>query len=253
MKLALFGYGRMGRAVEDVALERGHDVVLTLDEFSNEGGAGITAEALGDARMAIDFSVSSAVPVNVRRAAEHGVNVVVGTTGWDEQRDAVERFVLESGTGLLSAPNFSVGMLLFIKVVQSAARLVNGVDEYDVHLWETHHRHKADHPGGTARRLADLLVRELDRKTSWTCELREELPLGSEQLHVAVSRVGSVPGIHGVGIDGPDDRIELCHLARSRAGFARGAVLATEWLEGRTGVFTMSDVMQDLLMSGEGE
>jgi len=247
MKLALLGHGRMGQAAEMAALERGHEVTLILDEFSNEGGAGITSDALGGARVAIDFSVSSAVHDNIRHAADHGVNVVVGTTGWDEEREAIEGLVRETGTGLLSAPNFSIGMLLFTRVVQSAIRLLNQVEDYDVHVSETHHRHKADHPGGTARRLADLVVHELDRKTRWTSELREETPIDAEELQVTVARVGSVPGVHAVGIEGPEDRIELRHEARGRAGFARGAVLAAEWLEGRSGVFTMSDVMKELL------
>ena len=247
MKLALLGYGRMGRVAETVALERGHEVALILDEFSNEGGAGITSKALQGARVAIDFSVSSAVQDNVRQAAEHGVNVVVGTTGWEEEREAIEDLVREAGTGFLSAPNFSIGMLLFTWIVQSAIRLLNQVDDYDVHLSETHHRHKSDHPGGTARRLADLVVHELDRKTRWTSELRDGTPVDPGELQVTVARVGSVPGVHALGIEGPDDRIELRHEARGRAGFARGAVLAAEWLEGRSGVFTMSDVMRELL------
>ncbi len=247
MKLVLFGYGRMGQAVEEIALDRGHEVSLTLDEFSNEGGAGITAEALGSAEMAIDFSVSSAVRQNVSRATQHGVSVVVGTTGWEAERGAIGRLVKDTNCGLLCAPNFSVGMLLFSRIVQSTASLMNRVDEYDAHLWEAHHRHKADHPGGTARKLADLLVEGLDRKTGWTTELPAGAPIDQGQLQVAVTRVGSVPGVHGVGFEGPDDRIELRHEARSRRGFARGAVYAAEWLRGRSGVFTMSDVMDDLL------
>ena len=247
MRLALFGHGRMGRAVEEVARERGHEVGPILDEFSNEGGAGITAEALAGVSVAIDFSISSAVLENVRGAAAEGVNMVVGTTGWSEERDAVEGSVREAGTALLAASNFSVGMLLFAQIVRSAARLVNAVDEYDVHLWETHHRHKIDHPSGTARRLADLLLQELDRKTEWTHELQDGTPVDHTQLQVAVTRVGSAPGTHGVAIEGPDDRIELRHEARNRGGFARGAVMAAEWLEGRSGIFTMADVMEDLL------
>ena len=247
MKLALFGYGRMGQAAEAIAVQRGHKVALVLDEFSNRSGSGITEAALDGAQMAVDFSIAAAVHENVRRASELGVSVVVGTTGWDGERDAVEAMAHAAKTGLLWAPNFSVGMLLFMRVVRLAARLANRVEEYDVHLAEAHHRHKTDHPSGTARRLAALVLEELDRKSSWTAELQDGVPFDAEQLQLSVARVGSVPGVHSLGLEGPDDRIELRHEARSRVGFARGAVLAAEWLEGRSGVFTMDDVMEDLL------
>lgn len=246
MKLALFGYGRMGRAVEEVARTRGHEVGPVLDELDNPGGRGITPESLAGARVAVDFSVAGAVPGNVREAARHGVNVVVGTTGWDAEREAVENAVRNAGTAILSAPNFSIGMLLFERIVRAAARLVDGVDEleaYDVHLFETHHRQKTDHPSGTARRLAELLVRELDAKAGWSGELEEGARVDEALLQVGISRAGSVFGIHSVGIDGPNDRILLQHEARSRAGFAQGAVLAAEWIADRSGVFTMKDVL----------
>lgn len=247
MKLALFGYGRMGRVVEELAPQRGHEVTLILDEVSNEGGAGITEAALGGARMAIDFSTATAVVTNIRRAAELGVSLVVGTTGWDKERQAAEDVVRQAGTGLLVAPNFSIGMLLFARLVESAAKMVNRAEGYDVHLWEKHHRHKVDHPGGTARRLAELLVETLDQKTGWTTELEQGYTVDPRQLQVAVSRVGEVPGVHGVGIEGADDRIEILHEARNRKGFGRGALVAAEWLAGRSGVFTMANVLEDMM------
>jgi 4-hydroxy-tetrahydrodipicolinate reductase len=247
VKLALLGYGRMGRMVEEVARARGHEITAILDEHSNPGGNGITDEALAGAKMAIDFSVTAAVPANALRAAERGVSLVIGTTGWDAERESVERAVRTAGTGLLTAANFSVGMLLFSRIVQAAARMVNRLDEYDVHLWEAHHRHKADHPGGTARALADLLVEAIDRKDAWTVDLGRGSPIDPRTLHVSVARVGELAGVHGVGIDGPDDRIELRHEARSRRGFALGAVVAAEWLAGRSGVFTLDDMADDLL------
>ncbi len=247
MKLALLGYGRMGRATEAVAVERGHEITLTLDVDSNEGGSGITEEALGGASVAIDFSVPSAVLENVRRASQLGVGMVVGTTGWHDQRAEVEGLVRSAGTGLLHAPNFSIGMALFTKIVRDAVRRLNGVEDYDVHLFEAHHRHKSDHPSGTARRLAELVVDQLGRKTGWSANLEDGAPIDPGILQVAVARAGAIPGVHSIGIEGPDDRIELRHEARSRVGFARGAVMAAEWLEGRSGLFGMSDLMDDLL------
>lgn len=251
MKLALFGYGRMGRIVEEVARARGHEVTVILDEDTNPGGAGITEQALAGAKMAIDFSVAAAVPANARRAAQLGVGLVVGTTGWDAEREAVERAVRSAGTGLLTAANFSVGMLVFTRIVQAAARMVNRLDQYDVHLWEAHHRHKADHPGGTARALASLLVETLDRKEGWSTALEPGAPIDPKMLQVSVARVGELAGVHVVGIDGPDDRIELRHEARSRRGFALGAVLGAEWLAGRSGVYALGDMADDLL-GGDG-
>jgi 4-hydroxy-tetrahydrodipicolinate reductase len=198
---------------------------------------------LDGATVAIDFSAAGAVLANVRKAAALGIGVVVGTTGWESDREAVEAAVRGAGTALLAAPNLSVGMFLFSRLVEAAARLVNPLEEFDVHLSETHHRHKTDHPGGTARALADALVRGLDRKTGWTETLPDHEALASDQLHVSVARVGDALGTHAVTLDGPHDRIEIRHEARTRVGFAHGAVLAAEWLEGRSGVFTMRDLM----------
>ncbi|MSR22231.1 MAG: 4-hydroxy-tetrahydrodipicolinate reductase [Gemmatimonadetes bacterium] len=242
MKLALFGYGRMGRAVEEVAKERGHQITAILDEFSSPGGSGITAESMDGARVAVDFSTAVAVLPNVCKAAALGVSVVVGTTGWDDDRAAVEACVRKAGTGLLHAPNFSVGMFLFTRLAETAAGLANTMEGYDVHLFEEHHRHKVDHPGGTARGLADLLVRGLDSKDGWT-ELTPGVAPDPRLLQLSVARVGENPGMHEIVLDGPDDRIVLRHEAKNRAGFARGAVLAAEWLENRTGIYTMADLM----------
>lgn len=233
--------------MESIARERGHEIAAILDEPDNENGAGVTEAVLADARVAIDFSTAEAVRPTVTRLAHLGVNAVVGTTGWEGDREAIEAAVREAGTGLLHSPNFSIGMLSFIRIVEAAARVADRVGDYDVALAETHHRHKVDHPGGTARRLAELLVAGLRAKSGWSTELAAGEPIDPEVLQVAVSRVGEVPGIHTVNLEGPDDRIELRHEARSRNGFARGAVLAAEWLEGRAGVFTMSDLMADLL------
>ena len=250
MKLALLGTGRMGREVEAVARERGHQITLRLDSATNVAGEGLSPEALGGATVAIDFTAAPAVLPNVQAAAELGVNMVVGTTGWEEDREQVVEAVEDAGTGLLHAPNFSLGMLLFISVVREAARLVDGLPMYDVHLWEAHHRHKVDHPGGTARRLAELLVEGIQRKSGWELDLPPDQAVEPERLQVSVIRAGEIPGTHGVGLEGPDDRIELRHEARSRRGFARGAVVAAEWLQGRSGVYTLEDLLASRLEGG---
>jgi 4-hydroxy-tetrahydrodipicolinate reductase len=246
MKLAILGYGRMGRAVEEIAHARGHEVTAILDIAENEAGNGINAAALKGAEVAIDFSAGDAVLPNVRSCAQLGVGIVVGTTGWEADRDEVERAVRSAEGALLHSPNFSVGMLFFLRVVENAARLVNRLDEFDVHLSETHHRHKKDHPGGTARRLADILVNEIDRKESWSTALTEGTPVDPAVLQLSVARVGEVPGIHEVGIESADDSILLRHEARGRTGFARGAVLGAEWLNGKAGIYTMEEFMRDI-------
>lgn len=240
----------MGRAVEAVALERGHRVALRLDGSSNAAGSALTAGALEGVDVAVDFSVGEAVATNVERAAAAGVDMVVGTTGWEADRDRVFRAVQDAGTGLVHAPNFSVGVHVFLRLAALAGRLAGAVDGYDVHVTEAHHRHKRDHPSGTARRLAEILLEHLSGKERWTAELPADGPVAPEALQVAVSRVGEEPGTHAVGLDGPDDRIEVRHSARSRGGFARGAVMAAEWLRGRRGIHDMDDILRDRL--GEG-
>ena len=237
MEIALLGYGRMGKVVEAVAEERGHRIVQRV-------GAGDGDAAL-DADVAIDFSVAGAVPENAARAVRAGVSLVVGTTGWEEREDEVRRAVEEGGIGFLHAPNFSLGAHLFYRLAELAGSLVGVYGDYDVDLSETHHRHKRDHPSGTARRLADLLVATVATKERWV-----EGPVSPDEpatLGVTSIRVGEARGTHVVELDGPDDRIEMRHEARSRKGFARGAMEAAEWLAGRAGWFTLDDMLTERL------
>lgn len=246
MKIAILGYGRMGRAIEEIARERGYEVTAVLDQADNERGAGIRADTLRGAEVAIDFSTADAVLDNVRSCTRLGVGVVLGTTGWEADRAEVEASVREAGGALLHSPNFSVGMLLFTRIAEHAARLVNRLDDFDVSLSETHHRHKKDHPGGTARKLAGILLAEIDRKTSWSMELTEGEQVDPAILQVSVARTGEVPGIHAVSLESAEDSILLRHEARSRKGFARGAVLGAAWIRGRTGIYTMEECMEDI-------
>lgn len=239
MKLALVGYGRMGRAVEAVAVEVGHEVVARID-----AGDDLDERALAGAEVAIDFTLPEAAVPNIRKVARAGVDVVVGTTGWYDELDEARKAVEDAGTGLIYAPNFSVGVQFFFRAARALAELVDAVDLYDVHVHEAHHRHKVDHPSGTARSLADILVASVGRKTEW----REGPPEGApdpDVLWVTSTRAGEIPGTHVVGVEGPDDTLELTHQARGRTGFARGAVSAATWIRGRRGVYTIDDMMNE--------
>ena len=246
MKIALLGYGRMGREVESVALRDGHEIVLRMD-VDAEGADRIDAAEvdarLSEADAAIDFSVASAVADHVSRAVGAGTNVVVGTTGWEDDMERVRTMVESSEIGLLYGPNFSLGAHLFFRLAELAGELAGRLGQHDVHLVETHHRHKRDHPSGTAKHVADLLVRVVDDKERW--EPGPGDPDSPEVLQVTSIRAGEVAGVHVVGLDGPDDRIEVRHEARGRTGFARGAVEAAEWLTGRKGYYTIDDLLDD--------
>lgn len=244
MRIALVGYGRMGRAVEVQALARGHEIAATLGRDELEKPASGIAAALDGAEVAIDFTVGPLVPKIVRAAAEAGVHLATGTTGLAE--DAHEAMRAADGIGIVHGPNFSVGVHVYFRLAREAARLMDRVGGYDVHVHEAHHRHKRDHPSGTAVRLADLLVAELGDKDRWVAGA----PDGAADegtLYVTSTRAGEIPGTHTAGFEGPHDGIELTHNAHGRDGFASGAVRAAEWIRGRTGLFTFTEVMDHIL------
>ena len=246
MRLALVGYGKMGRTVEGVAMERGHEVVARIDPTLDTHKIG--AETLGGADVAIEFTVPDAAVDNIAALAAAGVDVVVGTTGWHERLDEAAAAVNAAGTGMVHATNFSLGVNLFFRLARMAARMADALSEYDVHIRETHHRHKIDHPSGTAITLADILIEELAGKESWSAALPDGAP-DPQVLYVASERVGETAGSHVLSLEGPDDRIELSHQARTREGFARGAVAAAEWIGGRSGVFTLDDMLAETFTS----
>jgi 4-hydroxy-tetrahydrodipicolinate reductase len=244
MKIALVGYGRMGRAVEAVAEERGHRVVARIDVAADPAAAELTAGRLEGADVAVEFTAPEAAAANLAALAAAGVDVVCGTTGWYDRLPEVRRAVEATGTGLIYAPNFSLGVQAFFRLAQAAARLAERLADWDVHVLEAHHRHKADSPSGTAQKLAELLLAELSRKTRWQLGPGPG-PVDPAALQVSALRAGEIAGIHSVGLEGPDDRIELRHEARGRAGFARGALAAAEWIQGRPGVFTLDDMLAE--------
>jgi 4-hydroxy-tetrahydrodipicolinate reductase len=242
MNLALVGYGKMGKEIERVAGIRGHVITRIFDVENNHDGEGLTRESLAGVDACVEFSTPGAVLGNIFAAARAGVNMVVGTTGWNESVDEVKKLVRESGTGLVYASNFSLGVNLFLGIVRHAARLVDPYPAYDASIHEIHHRGKADSPSGTALMLAAAMLEGLRRKNA-VLPGPPEGALLPEQLHVTSTRVGNVTGTHSVLFDSDADAIELIHTAKTRAGFAMGALIAAEWLKGKSGVFTMADVI----------
>jgi 4-hydroxy-tetrahydrodipicolinate reductase len=236
MKIALIGYGRMNRAIEAVAVERGHSISQRITSTP-----ALTAADLSGINVAIEFSTANSAVVNLRLLAERGVRTIAGATGFPTEALATIRAIIEQSRGaLLWSPNFSIGVHLFWQLVQHATRLANGFPEYDVFVHETHHRMKVDAPSGTALRTAETVVAAGGRKRTIVTG-NPERALEPSELHVSSSRGGSSPGEHTVTFDSPDDTIKLQHTARSRGAFARGAVQGAEWLADKTGYFTMDD------------
>ncbi|WP_428771094.1 4-hydroxy-tetrahydrodipicolinate reductase [Treponema sp. HNW] len=256
MKIALSGYGKMGRMVEHAAQDAGHQIVLKADPAApgavTIGSAAALAEAVkkSGADGVIDFTHPDAVLNNIYALAPLGLPLVVGTTGWYDGIPDVQKAVREGRSSLFYSPNYSIGVNLFYRIAEYASRLVCAYDEYDTALAETHHRRKADSPSGTALELAKAVMRGNPHKKEVIFETRG-IPVKDEQLFVSSLRLGSVPGIHSLFFDSPADTIELTHTARSREGFARGAVRAFEWLvSGLAGgslkrgeLYTMDDLL----------
>lgn len=234
MRIALIGFGKMGREIDSIARERGETIARTFDSTRP-----VRPEALVDVDICIEFSTPSAVVENIRAAIEARRDIVVGTTGWEVHLPEFRSTVKESG--LLYSSNFSLGMNYFFRIVRRAAELMNHVTDYDPYIHEIHHRQKVDSPSGTALTLARLLIDRIDRKEA-ILTTAPEGKIKPEMLHVSSTRVGTVPGTHTVGFDSEADYIELNHVAKTRRGFALGALAAAQWLRGRKGIYTMDDV-----------
>jgi 4-hydroxy-tetrahydrodipicolinate reductase len=228
--LAIVGYGKMGRLIEQFAPEYGFDVRAKFNGANNTRGVGLTREALRGVDVAVEFTTPDAAVENIQRLAAAGVNAVVGTTGWSERFSAVREALATSGTGLVWAPNFSVGMNLFMQAVAHTAALFAKQQEYEAWGWEIHHSAKKDAPSGTLKKLAE--------------EMRAS---GFERaVSMSSNRAGAHPGTHEIGFDSNGDTITLRHTARSREGFARGALRAARWVAGKKGIFEFQEILGEL-------
>jgi 4-hydroxy-tetrahydrodipicolinate reductase len=253
MKIAIIGYGQMGKMIEKIALAQGHEITAIVDPAADTS-AGIPSSKtiaqanLDSAQAAIEFSQPASAVTNIIALAERKIPVVTGTTGWHDRLNEVQKAVENAKSSLLWASNFSVGVNLFYRIAWYAAELVNNFDEYDIGGFETHHNKKLDSPSGTAKTLAEGVLSKISRKKKIIWETLDRRPQPDE-IHFPSLRVGSVPGTHSLFFDSPADTIEITHTARSREGFASGAVQAAKWLsaEKRQGIFTIDEMLKDIL------
>jgi 4-hydroxy-tetrahydrodipicolinate reductase len=224
MNIALVGYGKMGKLVEQVAPG---EIRLKLDEFNNAAYEGITRENFQGIDVAIDFSIPAAAVENIERISAMGVNIVVGTTGWFEHLDRVRSVIEENGTGLVWSPNFSIGVNVFFRLVSEAARLVSNESAYEAWAYEIHHSAKKDAPSGTLWKLVEEM-----RAAGYF-----------RKIDTSANRAGAHPGTHEIGFDSAADTITLRHVARSREGFAEGALRAAKWIVGKKGFYEFSEIV----------
>ena len=235
MKIAIIGYGRMGQSIEEIALERNHNIVAKIDSPEDIKGW----ESAKNADVAIEFSLPQSAVNNISTCFSKNIPIVVGTTGWYNQFDAIQEECKKQNGALFHATNFSVGVNLFFELNKHLAKLMRKQDAYDLAIHEIHHIHKVDAPSGTAISLAEQILNENPKKKDWTKESTSDPSL----IGVTSSRIEEVPGTHTISYTSDIDRIEIQHEAKSRKGFALGAVLAAEFLNGKTGIYTMADLL----------
>ncbi|MBW7914030.1 MAG: 4-hydroxy-tetrahydrodipicolinate reductase [Taibaiella sp.] len=235
MNIALIGYGKMGKTIEQIATERGHNIVLKI---SSANLADLTAENLQKADAVIEMTQPEAAKANVLLCLQAGVPVTSGTTGWNHDIPLAEQAAIDNNTAFLYASNYSVGVNIFFEVNKMLAKLMAQQPSYDVHMKEIHHTQKKDSPSGTALTLAKQVMEQVTRKKEWSEEEQ-----GEDILHITALREEGVPGTHTVTYTSAIDDIEITHTAHNRNGFALGAVLAVEFIAGKQGVFSMKDVL----------
>lgn len=226
-KLALVGYGKMGRLIEQLAPQHNFEVALRLDGARNRNGSAITPEAFAGIDVAIEFSSADTAPENLKRLARSKIQAVAGATGWLNRLDEVKQAVAQAGTGLVWSPNFSVGVAAFRKLAATAAELLRNDETYGAWAWEIHHDAKKDAPSGTLLQLVEAM-----RQSGF-----------KRNIDISSSRAGKHPGTHEIGFDSAADTITLRHVARSREGFAHGALKAARWILHRRGVYTFEEVL----------
>lgn len=236
MKIALLGYGKMGKTIEQLALEKGHQIVLKI---SSENKTSLTAANLSKADVAIEFSRPETAFENIQLCLKTGVPVISGTTAWLEQYEDACAYCKQTNGAFLYASNFSIGVNIFFAINKQLALMMNDQTNYDIELEEIHHTQKLDAPSGTAITLAKDILAKIDRKEAWTKEIAET----ERDLPIRSKRIDKVPGTHSISYVSAIDSIEIKHTAFTRIGFAKGALTAAEWIVDKKGVFNMNDVL----------
>ena len=237
MKIAIIGYGKMGKEIEQIAVSRGHSIVLKVDKDNQLN----YIEELKNADVAIEFSTPDSALSNIYNCFDANIPVVVGTTGWMDKFEEVKKSCGQKNQTLFYASNYSIGVNLFFKVNEYLAKLMNSYTEYNVEMEEIHHIHKLDAPSGTAISLANQLINELDAKQKWVNSPAEN----KNELSIISKRIDEVPGTHTVTYNSSVDEISITHKAYNRKGFALGAVIAAEWIIGKKGFFGMPDLLKN--------
>ncbi|WP_178989146.1 4-hydroxy-tetrahydrodipicolinate reductase [Winogradskyella schleiferi] len=230
MKIALLGYGRMGKSIETIALNRNHSITLKVEDASSDYD-------FKNADVAIDFSVPSVAVFNIKKALDAGVPVISGTTGWLDQYDEILEYCKSKNGTFLYASNFSLGVNLFFELNKNLSALLSGFPEYSTEIEEIHHTQKLDAPSGTAITLAEQII-EQTNYSKWTLDQPK-----SNEIHIEAKRIENVPGTHEITYNSEIDSISIKHTAHSRQGFAMGAVIAAEWIKDKKGIFSMKDVL----------
>lgn len=236
LNLAIVGYGKMGKMVEKSALLRGHQIQKIIPSKT-------TPTDFSNCDVAIDFTSPHATLQIVHQAGSQGKNLVIGTTGWQEQHNEIQALAHQYHIGILHSPNFSIGVYLFLKLIENACRLFAPTHLYDIAGSEQHHHQKQDAPSGTAKAMTEKILKNWPNKTSASFELPSHA-IAKEVFHFSTLRVGHIPGTHTLYLDSPQDTITLNHSAKGREGFADGAVMAAEWLHGKKGFYTLEDVLK---------
>lgn len=231
MKIALLGYGRMGKAIEKIAVDRGHEIVLKVDVDTKEYDITI-------ADIAIDFSIPSSAFKNITNCFKNNVPVVSGTTGWLDKYDEAVTICNDNNSGFISATNFSLGVNIFFELNEQLAKMMKNLKDYNISMEEIHHTKKLDAPSGTAITLAEGIIKNSDKK-NWALDVTTS----NKIIPIVAKRIEDVPGTHSVKYDSDIDTIEIIHTAHNRQGFALGAVVAAEWLVDKNGIFSMKDVL----------
>lgn len=242
MNIVLIGYGKMGREIEQISIERGHSIAAKFDIDSPLPSSNSPFYTSTKIDCCIDFSIANAVASNVETLAHHKIPTVIGTTGWNDQLESVKKTIAKYNSSLIYGSNFSIGAHVFFKVAALAAQLLDEYSQYDAAVHEIHHTMKKDAPSGTALTIAQKILSSMKRKNKVKLPTDTSL-IRPNELLVSSSRIGTVFGTHSVLFNSFADDIEITHRAHNRKGFALGAVLAAEWIQGKTGAFTVEDMI----------